>query len=137
MILAPDGTEARLQKEIPLKGRHLKWLNDGESLLCHLADLAAVSIRAECVRCVAHDVVDPIRITPDPDRRLVHVACGCRAGQVKTDKPLEVQPLLQALGWRLVCSACGEPVWGDNDRGATKLTVTCPCSKRVYRLAVA
>jgi hypothetical protein len=136
MILAPNGLTATA-RELPMKGRYVKWLNDGESFLVHLADLAAVSLRAECLRCVAHDVADSVRATPDPDHGLVHVACGCRAGKVNIEKPLDVSQLLQALGWRLVCTSCGEPVWGNNDRHADAFTVDCPCTSRVYRVAVA
>ncbi len=137
MIYAADGITHARQQDVPLRGRHLKWLNDGQSFLAHLTDLATVSIRAECVRCVAHDVADPVAATPRPDRGVVHVRCGCRAGEVQTDRPLDLQPLLLALGWRLVCTRCGDEVRGDNDHTATTFTVTCPCTRRVYRLAVA
>ena len=131
-ILNPAG-----QKTVVLQGRHLKWLNDGASFLAHLSDLAGIGLVPVCRLCVAGGDDRPVRALPLADGVHMDVACGHRAGTVKTDGALDVSPLLEALGWTLLCADCGEQVRGDNAVTAARFTVDCACTTRVYQLAVA
>jgi hypothetical protein len=131
-ILNPAG-----QKTIVLQGRHLKWLNDGQSFLAHVGDLAVIGLDAVCRHCLAAGVCDPVRALLLGDGHYMEVACRHHAGKVKVDAPLDIQPLLAALDWTLLCPDCGEEVRGDNPVTATRFTVDCACTTRVYQLAVA
>lgn len=115
---------------LPLLGRHCKWVIDGASFLEHLADLAVVRIQPVCRTCglvpTARPLVESARYV---------VSCGCRAGEVRTDRPLVVEPLLLTLGWTLVCAACGESIQGGNAQGDPVFRLTCPCTTREYRVA--
>jgi hypothetical protein len=62
---------------------------------------------------------------------------GITPGRSKSTQPLDIQPLLAALDWTLLCPDCGEEVRGDNPVTATRFTVDCACTTRVYQLAVA
>jgi hypothetical protein len=79
-ILNPAG-----QKTIVLQGRHLKWLNDGQSFLAHVGDLAAIGLDAVCRHCLAAGVCDPVRALLLGDGHYMEVACRHHAGKVKVD----------------------------------------------------
>ena len=118
-------------REQELRGRHVKWLIDGESFLRHLSDLETVRIVARCRRCQTA----PTAVEREAGG--IRVGCLCRHGHVDTSRTLELQPLLDALGWALHCADCGGAVTGDNATHASAFTVTCGCTTRTYRMAVA
>ena len=116
----------------PLSAAHVRMLDDGRFFLAHRASLRQdARIEPRCRQCGTIPTVTPL-----VGQEAVEVRCDCRAGRVKTDRPLEVQPLLMALGWDLVCADCQAPVTGDNAPSASVFTVTCPCQRRVYRRTV-
>ena len=131
MLFTPDGSWVHKAHVVLTKDDVLAFV-DGRVLLERLGRLGSLRVGAACTRCGAEP-----RAVVLPDVREVDVSCDCRAGRVKTDRELDVEPLLLALGWRLTCSSCGEQVRGDNDPRATAYAVHCPCTDRVYTRAVA
>ena len=118
--------------QLALTGAQVRLFVDGNYFLTHLDALPAARVAATCRRC---DGV--VRVTPLMGEQRVLVSCDCRAGEVQTHQPLELAPLLAALGWDLACAHCGETLRGDNHQTATFFTVTCPCTSRAYTLPTA
>ena len=115
---------------IPMQGRHLKWLNDGASFFAHAAELIAIKLAPRCKVCGGEGKFS------ERDETHVEFSCKCKHGQVDATKASDVQPLLMALGWDLCCTDCGNQVSGENVATATRFTVDCECTTRVYSLAV-
>lgn len=121
---------------VPMLGRHLKWLNVGQSFLTHAADLIAIKLAPRCRTCGGEG-----RAVPLLEKGKVDVSCKCRHGVVMVErdgKPvdLDVPPLLMSLGWELCCTDCGRPARGENDQTSTRFTVECDCTTRVFQMAV-
>jgi hypothetical protein len=133
-LYAPDGITHANQQTLDLPVGAVRWFIDGVALLHHLNDLRTVRVKVVCEGCGDDAVARTREIQGD-----VFVACGHRpsGGRVSVGQGLEVEPLLLALGWGFRCTACDARLTGDNDRTATVFTITCPCTRRVYRLPVA
>jgi hypothetical protein len=134
VIYAPDGVTYANQRTIDLPVGAVRWFLDGVALLQHLNDLRSVGVKVVCEAC-GDDATARVRDTQGD----VFIACPHRpsGGRVTVGQGLEVEPLLLALGWGFRCTDCHGRLTGDNDRTATVFTVTCPCTKRVYRLPAA
>ena len=118
--------------DMPLSAAHVRMLNDGTFFLAHLDSLATdARIVPACTTC---QTVPTVRALVGADA--VEVGCPCRAGRVKTHQRLDLQPLLMALGWMLMCQDCSGAVVGDNDPKALVWSVRCPCMTRTYRQRV-
>lgn len=138
-LLAADGYTLLQQQIMPLTSYTVTWFTDGRQLLLHANDLSKVSAKLVCNICEAQGGIAHVLVVAESTRESVFVACPHRpaGGVVKLDQPLEVGPLLLALGWNLHCPACGQPLRGDNDpTTASKYTVTCCCTSRVYQMAM-
>ena len=122
---------AAAQEIVHLKGRHGKWLDDGESLLAHLDDLQGIRLECRCGTCGSRG-----RATPLGEGKRFSVRCECRSGRVDASRPLVVESLLLALGWGLVCTHCGERPVGDNAPDDLQWTVDCLCTTRIMARAV-
>ena len=118
--------------ELPLSAGHVRMLSDGVFFLAHLEALARdARIEPRCTRC--GQVATATRNVAADE---VFVSCGCRSWRVKTDRPLDVAPLLLSLGWDLCCADCRAGAVGENDPQGTVFRVTCPCQTRAYRVPV-
>lgn len=138
-LLAANGQTHLNQQILALTPYTVTWFLDGRRLLQHAHDLAKVRAELGCILCRKKGTDASVHIR-DREDGTVFVACPHRprGGRVRVDQPLDVQSLLSALGWNLFCSACGAALQGDNDpQTATAVHVTCPCTSRDYRLAVA
>lgn len=139
-LLAADGHTHLNQATLPLTSYSVTWFMEGRKLLQHAHDLHRVRAKLVCLVCEAHGGVHDVRVVVERNAHRAFVACPHRprGGAVLLDRSLEIQPLLQALGWGLRCSACGDALRGDNDPEATtSVHVTCPCTSRDYQIAVA
>lgn len=137
-LLAADGVTRLDQATLPLTRDTVRWFIDGRQLLHHAKDLHQVRATLVCVACDSSGGNAHVHIR---DRRedSVFVACPHRpsGGVVRVDRPLEVTPLLLALGWGLRCSQCGDDLQGNNDPAtATSCHVTCACTSRDYAIEV-
>ena len=115
---------------VPMQGRHLKWLNDGASFLLHADELIAVRLAPRCRVCGGEGKFG------EHKNGLAGFSCKCKHGAIRVKNAHDVQPLLMALGWDLCCTDCGKPATGENSPTATRFTVDCECTTRVYSLAV-
>jgi hypothetical protein len=128
VLLDPYGRLARRQT-LPLMAPAIRALVDGREFLRSLSThLAAIRVVPYCRRCVATGGVGEVSVRMAPDH--VEFRCAHTAGRVKMDKPLEVEPLLDALNWGLRCQDCGGPVQGDNGKADLRFQVQCDCTIR-------
>ena len=115
-----------------LTGAQVRAFIEGGYFLAHMDAVRSAGVEVSCRRC--HGMA---RLTPLVGEQRLLVHCDCRRGEVRTDKPLELAPLLAALDWDLTCAYCGASLRGDNAQTASIFTVTCPCTTREYRCPVA
>lgn len=138
-LVAADGLTHLNQAILPLTSYTVSWFTDGRRLLEHATTLHAVRAKLVCLACESHGGFIPNVYVAKRSGDHVFVACPHRpeGGKVRMDRPLDVAALLQALGWGLRCSSCGDALRGDNDPAtAITLHVTCPCTSREFAVAV-
>lgn len=133
LLVAPDGVTDARQTRLPLTAAQVRWFIDGADFLRMVPQLAGLRLRAVCLRCLDTDGDGSVVATDQPDAGRILVSCGHRSGRVLTHERLSLQLLLLALGWGLRCTACGQPVRGDNDPADPVFTITCPCAVRAYQ----
>lgn len=137
-LLAADGYTYLHQQTLPMTLPMIELFLDGRELLRHAGSLRQLRAKLICQQCERGGQPYVVEVLDRPVEGTVFVACPHRpqGGTVQMGGPLQIQPLLLALGWNLACTACGQPLRGDNDPGSVAFTVTCPCTKREYRFAV-
>ena len=142
MILARDGKTPLTKTVVPLTLPMLALFTDGRETLRHAAALGALRVALVCVTCQrqggSHGRQNVV-VVDRPVEGCVFVACPHRptGALIQMGSPLHLPSLLLTLGWDLACTACGATLTGDNDPAATSWTVSCPCTTREYRYAVA
>lgn len=141
-LLAADGTHL-LQTRVDLTLPMLSLFLDGRETLRHLEALRRLRVALVCQTCMAQGGEDGratrVVVVDRPVEGVAFVACPHRpiGGTVQMGRPLQLQSLLLSLGWNLACTACGHILQGDNDPKSIAFTVSCPCTTREYRYAVA
>jgi hypothetical protein len=128
VLLDPYGNLAR-RTQIPLTAAGIRCLVDGRAFIrAHASILPSLHLEPFCRVCVAHGGSGDVATTVHED--CVEFRCGHVAGKVRTDRPLDVEPLLDALSWGVRCTACKESAAGDNSKASARFTVECPCTTR-------
>lgn len=131
MLYTADGSWVQRGQVVLTKDDVLAFV-DGRVFLRDLDRVAGLGVHPRCTRCGAEPTAAVCA-----DRAAVRVACACRAGEVATVRPLELEPLLLALGWRLECPRCDGALQGNNDPHDPVFHVACSCTDRIYARAVA
>lgn len=133
VIYGPSDGAYLDQRTIVMSAAQLKWFLAAESFLRHVPQLRQVDIKAVCKRCKETD----LRVRWDDVAQIYWVRCGCahiegRLPQTEIQR-YETTELLHKLGWGLRCRTCGDWAQGGNDPLAQALSITCPCTRRVYQ----
>ena len=141
-LVASDGVTPLTKTIVPLTLPMLSLFMDGRETLRHAAALATLRVRLVCRRCQTQGGShgrQTVVVVDRPVDGTVFVACPHRpAGAVvQMCAPLHLPSLLLTLGWDLACTACDATLAGDNDPASTSWTVSCPCTTREYRYAMA
>lgn len=127
LLYGPDNSPIR--RTMTLSTTIVRALCDGKYLLTHGAScLPTVLLEPYCRQCAAAGQSGAVAVTDSPDKWLFR--CAHTRGHVLKGRPLEIEPLLQALNWSIRCTACGQDAAGNNSRTAQTFTVTCGCTTR-------
>lgn len=138
LLYGPNGINYAQHQTLPLTAHSVLWFMEGRQLLQHAGDLRTARARLVCKICLSGGGDCDVHVA-NRTAGEVFVACPHhpKGGRVSLVKPLDIGSLLLALGWNLVCSACGEPLQGDNYEGSTNLTVSCSCTTREFHVPAA
>ena len=127
---------AKTMLALPMNARHIQALTDGQFFVDHAHDLlGSLHIEPYCRRCLALGFDPRVAVTVRADE--AQFRCGHTSGWIKRSTPLELEPLLHALGWNLRCRRCLSMVTGDNARTDAAFTVACSCTVRTMGNPVA
>lgn len=115
---------------LSLSGPVVRALTDGAYLLTEGWELlSGAALAPRCQRCRAQGFPAEIARGRWTSSR-VEFSCAHTAGWVVCDRPLDLPPLLLALGWDLRCTRCGSLVEGENAPTDANFVVVCPCTLR-------
>lgn len=139
MLLAPNGLVVMSRQLVPMSRDQVSWLISGEAFLGNLEYLKTLKLAAYCAICRVGKQCEDVSATWVPERQVFIIRSACRAGEVTLAKArsLPLSELLAHLGWRLKCLECPrydmqDGVQGDNEQTASRLTVICGCTERVF-----
>lgn len=107
----------------------IQALTDGQFFLEHGVQLLGpLTLEPYCRRCLALGLVPCVAITTGETQTTFR--CAHTSGWVKRDEPLDMEPLLVALGWDIRCSQCQQPATANNAPTDALLAVECACALR-------